>query len=141
MIGTTVSHYTITEKIGEGGMGVVFKAHDVLLDRDVALKFLPQHLTTNEEDKKRFIHEAKAASALQHNNICTIHEINETNPDASSSEDSQIFICMDHYSGETLDKINTILNIIEDKEDEMLEEDIQALIDERQKARKEKKKS
>ena len=97
MIGKTVSHYKILEKLGEGGMGIVYKAQDIKLDRFVALKFLPQHLTTNEEEKQRFIHEAKAASALQHNNICAIHEIDET-------EDGQIFICMDYYEGETLNK-------------------------------------
>ena len=96
MIGKTISHYKITEKLGEGGMGIVYKAQDLKLDRFVALKFLPPHLTTSEEEKQRFIHEAKAASALQHNNICAIHEIDET-------EDGQIFICMDYYEGETLD--------------------------------------
>ena len=96
MIGKTISHYKITEKLGEGGMGVVYKAQDLKLDRFVALKFLPPHLTSSEEEKQRFIHEAKAASALQHNNISAIHEIDET-------EDGQIFICMDYYEGETLD--------------------------------------
>jgi tetratricopeptide (TPR) repeat protein len=97
MVGKTISHYKITEKLGEGGMGVVYKAQDLKLDRFVALKFLPPHLTTSEDEKQRFIHEAKAASALQHNNICAIHEIDET-------DDDQIFICMDYYEGETLDK-------------------------------------
>ena len=97
MVGKTISHYKITEKLGSGGMGVIYKAQDLKLDRFVALKFLPPHLTTSEDEKQRFIHEAKAASALQHNNICAIHEIDET-------EDGQIFICMDYYEGETLDK-------------------------------------
>ena len=97
MIGKTISHYKILEKLGEGGMGIVYKAQDLKLDRFVALKFLPSHLTTSEKEKQRFIHEAKAASALQHNNICAIHEIDET-------EDRQIFICMDYYEGETLQK-------------------------------------
>jgi serine/threonine protein kinase/Tfp pilus assembly protein PilF len=97
MIGKTISHYKIIEKLGEGGMGVIYKARDLKLDRFVALKFLPPHLTTSEEQKQRFIHEAKAASALQHNNICTIHEIDET-------DDGQMFICMDYYEGETLKK-------------------------------------
>jgi serine/threonine protein kinase/formylglycine-generating enzyme required for sulfatase activity/dienelactone hydrolase len=78
-------------------MGIVYKAQDTKLDRFVALKFLSPHLTSSEEEKQRFIHEAKAASALQHNNICAIHEIDET-------DDNQIFICMDYYEGETLDK-------------------------------------
>jgi serine/threonine protein kinase/Flp pilus assembly protein TadD len=97
MIGKTISHYKIIEKIGGGGMGIVYKAQDLKLDRFVAIKFLPPHLTTSEEEKQRFIHEAKAASALQHNNICAIHEIDET-------DDDQIFICMDYYEGETLKK-------------------------------------
>jgi serine/threonine-protein kinase len=97
MIGTVVSHYKIIEKLGSGGMGIVYKAQDLKLDRFVALKFLPPHLTTSDDEKQRFIHEAKAASALQYNNICAIHEIDET-------EDGQIFICMDYYEGETLDK-------------------------------------
>jgi len=62
--GTTISHYKILEKLGEGGMGVVYKARDTKLDRDVSLKFLPQHLTSSEEDKQRFIREDKAAAAL-----------------------------------------------------------------------------
>jgi serine/threonine protein kinase/dienelactone hydrolase len=95
MIGKTISHYKILEKLGEGGMGVVYKAEDTRLDRFVALKFLPPHLRQAKEEKKRFIHEAKAASALQHNNICTIHEIDET-------DDGQMFIAMDYYEGETL---------------------------------------
>ncbi|MFC2085497.1 protein kinase, partial [Bacteroidota bacterium] len=85
------------EKLGSGGMGVVYKAQDLKLDRFVALKFLPPDLTRDEESKERFIHEAKAASTLDHNNICAIHEINET-------EDEQLFIAMSHYDGETLKK-------------------------------------
>ena len=64
MIGKTVSHYKVIDKLGEGGMGVVYKAQDLKLDRFVALKFLPPHLGKEEEEKERFIHEAKAASAL-----------------------------------------------------------------------------
>ncbi|MFC2083719.1 protein kinase [Bacteroidota bacterium] len=100
MIGQTVSHYLILEKIGSGGMGEVYKAQDLKLDRFVALKFLPPELMRDDETKKRFIQEAKAASVLQHKNICTIHEIDETEiPDTTGSK---MFICMDYYEGESL---------------------------------------
>ena len=103
MIGKTISHYKILEKLGGGGMGVVYKAEDLKLDRFVALKFLPPTFTLDEDAKQRFIHEAKAASALEHNNICTIHEIDETDdlPDVAGG---QIFIVMSCYEGETLKK-------------------------------------
>ncbi len=94
MIGQTISHYKILEELGRGGMGVVYKARDTKLDRFVALKFLPPHLNQAEEEKKRFIHEAKAASALDHPNICTVHEIDE--------RDGQIFISMTHIKGQSL---------------------------------------
>jgi serine/threonine protein kinase/Tfp pilus assembly protein PilF len=97
MIGKTVSHYRILEKLGEGGMGVVYKAEDTKLKRTVALKFLPSELTRDAEAKERFINEAQAASALDHPNICNVHEISET-------EDEQIFIAMACYEGETLKK-------------------------------------
>jgi serine/threonine protein kinase len=95
MIGKIISHYRILQELGRGGMGVVYKAHDTKLDRDVALKFLSPELTRDPEAKQRFVHEAKAASALDHPNICTIHEIGET-------EDHQLFIVMSCYQGHTL---------------------------------------
>ena len=97
LIGQVVGHYRILEKLGGGGMGVVYKALDTKLDRSVALKFLPPHLSMDEEAKARFIHEAKAASALDHVNIGYIHEIDET-------DDGQLFIAMAFYAGETLKK-------------------------------------
>jgi len=97
MIGQTISHYKILEKLGEGGMGVVYKAHDTKLDRLVALKFLPAQLAASEQDKQRFTHEAKAASALDHPNICNVHEIDET-------PDGQVFIVMAIYEGTPLNR-------------------------------------
>ena len=91
----TISHYTVVEKLGAGGMGIVYKAEDTKLQRFVALKFLPPELTRNEEAKQRFILEARNASAIEHSNICTIHEINET-------ADGQLYLVMAYYDGETL---------------------------------------
>ena len=95
MIGQNISHYKILEKLGEGGMGVVYKAEDTKLKRTVALKFLPPSFSLDDDAKQRFIHEAQAASALEHNNICNIHEIDET-------DERQMFISMAYYEGESL---------------------------------------
>ena len=94
MTGQTISHYEILEKLGEGGMGVVYKAIDKRLDRTVALKFLASHLVSNDESRRRFLREAKAAAALQHPNICTVYEIDEA--------DGQTFIAMAYLDGQEL---------------------------------------
>ncbi|MCK4539154.1 MAG: protein kinase [Candidatus Krumholzibacteria bacterium] len=95
MLGETISHYKIIEKLGEGGMGLVYRAVDTKLDREVAIKLLPSHLSADPEAVKRFIREAKAASALNHSAIGVIHEIDET-------EQGQTFIVMALYEGGTL---------------------------------------
>lgn len=97
MLEDKISHYKILEKLGGGGMGVVYKAEDTKLDRFVALKFLPNHLSEDEEAKQRFIAEAKAASSLDHPNIGTVHDIQET-------YDGRLYIVMTFYDGETLKK-------------------------------------
>src|SRR5262245_51174743 len=94
MIGTTISHYRVLEKLGEGGMGIVYKAQDTRLERLVALKFLPQELSDADDAKQRFINEARAASALNHPNVATVYDIGEA--------DTRSFIAMELVEGETL---------------------------------------
>ena len=96
MINQTIAHYQILEKLGEGGMGVVYKAQDTKLDRLVALKFLPAHISVNDETKSRFLQEAKAAAALNHSNICTIYSVEESG--------GTMFIAMEYIDGTTLQK-------------------------------------
>jgi len=93
--GQTVSQYRVIEKLGEGGMGVIYKARDERLERLVALKFLPHYLSSDQEIKRRFLQEAKAAASLDHTNICTVYEIEEV-------ANGQLFIVMPYYAGETL---------------------------------------
>ena len=93
--GSALGPYTLRAELGHGGMGVVYTAQDPRLKRQVAIKLLPPDLTRDETAKQRFLQEAQAASALDHPNICTIFEINET-------EDGQLYLVMAHYEGETL---------------------------------------
>jgi serine/threonine protein kinase/TolB-like protein len=97
MIGSLISHYKILENLGSGGLGTIYKAKDTKLKRTVALKFLPPELSGDEETKKIVIQEAQSASGLEHNNICNIHDIGET-------EKGQLFISMSCYEGKTLEQ-------------------------------------
>jgi len=96
MVGKTFAHYVILEKAGAGGMGVVYRAHDEKLHRDVALKLPAMDSLTNEEARSRILREGRAASALNHPNICTIYEVGEV--------DGQPYIAMEYVPGETLSK-------------------------------------
>ncbi len=96
MIGRTISHYKITAKLGQGGMGIVYKAEDTKLKRPVALKFLAAHLLNDEEIRARFTREAEAAAGLNHPNICHVYEIDEA--------EGKTFISMAFVEGDSLEK-------------------------------------
>ncbi|MGB2958891.1 MAG: serine/threonine-protein kinase, partial [Bacteroidota bacterium] len=94
MIDRTIAHYKILSKLGEGGMGVVYTAEDTRIQRTVAVKFLPQHVTPGQQEQERILHEARAAGRLNHPNICTIFAVEEI--------DDERFIVMEYVEGKTL---------------------------------------
>ena len=104
MIGKTILHYRIVEKLGEGGMGVVYKAEDSKLKREVAIKFLPHHIAVSEEERQRFKIEAQAEAALNHPNIATIYAI--------EAVDDQMFIVMEYIEGQELKQIVGAQNFV-----------------------------
>ncbi len=97
LVGKSILHYKIVEQVGQGGMGVVYKAEDTKLERTVAVKFLPKHIAGNAEERKRFEIEAKAAAALNHPNIATIYNIEEA--------DDELFIVMEYIEGQELREV------------------------------------
>jgi len=121
MIGSTISHYNILEKLGEGGMGIVYKAQDTKLNRTVALKFLPEHISASEKDAARFMQEAQAAASLNHPNICTIHGIEESEDEHPSTGSTSLtgtslgvkkhFIVMEFVDGQTLQERKSSLSM------------------------------
>src|SRR5258705_13708475 len=95
MVGSTLSHYRIVERIGQGGMGVVYRARDERLERDIALKVLPEGALADPEAQRRFRHEALALSRLNHPAIATIHDL--------ASQDGVVFLVLEFFEGESLD--------------------------------------